>query len=139
MSTEHNKTVIRRVFSELVNQGNVAVANELLEAGYINHNFPAPAPGSEGFMQVVAMFRTAFPDIVVNLNDVVAEGDRVATRGVFTGTHRGDFMGIPATGKRVAVKYIDIWRLENGKGRENWVQMDIIGLMQQLGAVPAQA
>jgi steroid delta-isomerase-like uncharacterized protein len=139
MSTEHNKTVIRRVFNELVNQGNFEAASELLSADYVNHDLPAPAPGADGFKQVTMMFRTAFPDIVVTLDQEIAEGDRVATQGTFTGTHQGDFMGIPATGKRVSIKYIDIWRMEDGKGRENWVQMDIMGLMQQLGVVPAQA
>jgi predicted ester cyclase len=61
----------------------------------------------------------------------------VVTRGVFAGTHRGDFMGIPATGRKVSIKYLDIWRLENGKAKENWVQMDMLGMMQQLGVIPA--
>jgi steroid delta-isomerase-like uncharacterized protein len=137
MSTESNKAVIRRIFSEVVTQGNLAAADELLSANYVNHDFPAPAAGGEGFKQVIAMFRSAFPDMAVVVEAELAEGDRVATRGVFTGTHQGDFMGIPATGKRISVKYIDIWRLEDGRGRENWVQMDMLGLMQQLGAAPA--
>ena len=136
MSTEQNKAIVRRVFEEAVNQGNLAVADDLLASDYVNHNFPVPAPGPEGFKQVITMFRTAFPDIVVKLEDVIADGDRVSTRGHFAGTHRGDFMGIPATGKKVSVSYIDIWRLENGKARENWVQMDMLGMMQQLGVVP---
>jgi steroid delta-isomerase-like uncharacterized protein len=136
MSTEQNKAIVRRVFEEAVNQGNLALADELLASDYVNHDMPAPAPGVEGYKQVIAMFRSAFPDMVVTLEDVIADGDRVSTRGHFEGTHRGDFMGIPATGKKVSVSYIDIWRLENGKGRENWVQMDLLGMMQQLGVVP---
>ena len=136
MSTEQNKAVVRRVFEELVNKGNMSAADELLAADYVNHDMPAPAPGAEGFKLIIGMFRTAFPDITVTLDDALAEGDRVVTRGVFTGTHKGEFMGIPATGKKVAVKYLDIWRLENGKCKENWVQMDMLGLMQQLGVVP---
>ena len=83
------------------------------------------------------MFLTAFPDFHVTLEDVIAEGDKVASRGVWRGTHQGNFMGIPATGKSVAVSYSDIWRFENGKAVENWVQMDMLGLMQQLGVAPA--
>ena len=83
------------------------------------------------------MFRAAFPDLHVTLEDVFGEGDKVATRGYFTGTHQGEFNGIPATGKQVKVSYIDLWRLENGKAVDNWVQMDMIGLMQQLGVIPA--
>jgi steroid delta-isomerase-like uncharacterized protein len=136
MSAEQNKATVRRIFEEIVNQGNLAVADELLTSDYVNYSFPAPAAGPEGLKQVIGMFRTAFPDIVVKLEDVIADGDRVSTRGRFEGTHRGDFMGIPATGKKVSVSYIDIWRMENGKGRENWVQMDLLGMMQQLGVVP---
>jgi steroid delta-isomerase-like uncharacterized protein len=137
MSTEQNKAIVRRVFDEIVSKGNLSVADELLAADYVNHDFPAPAPGAEGFKLVTTMFRTAFPDIVVKLADVLAEDDKVVTRGVFEGTHKGEFMGIPATGKRVSVKYLDVWRLENGKAKENWVQMDLLGLMQQLGVIPA--
>ena len=137
MSTEQNKAIVRRVFDEIVNKGHLAVADELLAADYVNHDFPAPAPGAEGFKLVTTMFRSAFPDIVVTLEDEFADGDRVVTRGVFVGTHTGDFMGIPATGRAVSIKYLDIWRLENGKAKENWVQMDLLGLMQQLGVVPA--
>ena len=137
MSTEQNKTIVRRVFDEIVNKGNLGIADELLAADYVNHDFPAPAPGAEGFKLVTTMFRSAFPDIVVTLEDEFAEGDKVVTRGVFVGTHTGDFMGIPATGRRVSIKYLDIWRLENGKAKENWVQMDMLGLMQQLGVIPA--
>ena len=136
MSAEQNKAIIRRVFDEIVNRGNLAVADELLAADYVNHDFPSPAPGAEGFKLVTTMFRSAFPDIVVTLEDEFAEGDRVVTRGVFVGTHTGDFMGIPATGRKVSIKYLDIWRLENGKAKENWVRMDLLGLMQQLGVIP---
>jgi steroid delta-isomerase-like uncharacterized protein len=137
MSTEQNKAIVRRVFDEIVSKGNLSVADELLAADYVNHDFPTPMPGADGFKMVTTMFRAAFPDIVVKLADVLAEGDKVVTRGAFEGTHKGEFMGIPATGKRVSVKYLDVWRLENGKAKENWVQMDLLGLMQQLGVVPA--
>ena len=137
MSAEQNKATVRRIFDEIVNKGNLSVADELLAADYVNHDFPAPAPGAEGFKFVTTMFRSGFPDIVVTLEDELAEGDKVVTRGVFVGTHTGDFMGIPATGRKVSIKYLDIWRLESGKAKENWVQMDLLGLMQQLGVIPA--
>jgi predicted ester cyclase len=136
MSAEQNKATVRRIFDEIVNKGNLSVADELLAADYVNHDFPAPASGAEGFKFVTTMFRSGFPDIVVTLEDELAEGDKVVTRGVFEGTHTGDFMGIPATGRKVSIKYLDIWRLESGKAKENWVQMDILGLMQQLGVIP---
>jgi steroid delta-isomerase-like uncharacterized protein len=104
----------------------------------VNHDLPAPAPGPEGFKQVVGMFTESFPDMRIRLLDVIGEGDNVVTRGEWTGTHKGPFMGVPATGKSVTVKYIDIWRIDNGKAVENWVQMDFLGLMQQLGVVPGR-
>jgi steroid delta-isomerase-like uncharacterized protein len=109
----------------------------LIGTTYVNHSMPAPVPGPEGFRMVISMFRAAFPDLHITLEDVIGEGDKVATRGYFTGTHQGEFNGIPATGKQVKVSYIDLWRVENGKAVENWVQMDMIGLMQQLGVIPA--
>lgn len=137
MSAETNKAIVRRVFNEVVNNGNVGVADELIGPNYMNHPFPVPATGPEAFKMVVALFRTAFPDITVTLEDVVAEGDLVATRGYFTGTHQGDFNGIPPTGKAINAPYIDLWRLENGKAAENWVQIDMMGILQQLGVMPA--
>ncbi len=134
--SEENKTLILRVFEEGMNGGADAVLDKVISSSYVNHNFPASAPGAEGFKQVIGMFRAAFPDFRVAVEDVVAEGDRVATRGAMSGTHQGEFMGIPATGERIAVPYIDIWRIEGGKGVENWVQMDMLGMMQQLGVIP---
>src|SRR5438132_12118030 len=115
MSTEENKAVVRRLIEEGMNKKDVRVFDELLAPNYVNYNFPAPAPGAEGFKQVIGMFQTAFPDMHVMVEDAVAEGDKVATRGYFTGTHRGAFMGIPATGKQFKISYSDVWRVENGK------------------------
>jgi len=137
MSNETNKAIIRRVFDEIVNNGNLGVADELIGPAYVNHGVPVPATGPEALKMAVGLFRTAFPDIHVTLEQVVAEGDRVATHGYFTGTHKGDFNGIPPTGKSIKVAYVDLWRLENGKAAENWVQMDMMGLVQQLGVAPA--
>jgi steroid delta-isomerase-like uncharacterized protein len=137
MSTDTNKTIVRRIFEEGFNQNKPQVWDELIAPNYVNHDFPAPAPGAEGFKMIAGMFLTAFPDLHTTIEDVVADGDRVATRGTFTGTHQGEFNGIPPTGKSVKVSYIDIWRLENGKAVENWVQIDMVGLLQQLGVMPA--
>lgn len=136
MSAAEAAANVRRMFEEGVNQKNLAVFDEVLAPNYVNHNFPTPAPGPEGFKQVIGMFLQAFPDIHENTEDVIAEGDRVAVRGYFTGTHNGEFMNIPATGKQIKVAYIATYRLENGKIVENWVQMDMLGMMQQLGVIP---
>ncbi len=137
MSIEQNKALIRRVFEEGINKNDVGALAELIAPNYVNHDFPAPTPGAEGFKQIIGMFRAAFPDLRVTLEDVLAEGDKVTSRGYFTGTHKGVFQGVAPTGKQVKVKYQDMWRIEGGRCVENWVQMDIIGLMQQLGAVPS--
>jgi predicted ester cyclase len=136
MSSEQNKALVRRIFEEGINQNKPEVFDELIAPNYVNYNFPAPAPGLEGFKMVIGMFLSAFPDMQVTLEDELADGDKVITRGYFAGTHQGDFQGIPPTGKQVKVKYIDIWRVENGKLVENWVQMDQVGMMQQLGVIP---
>jgi predicted ester cyclase len=78
------------------------------------------------------------PGLTIAVEDIVGEGDKVATRGSFSGTYTGDFMGIPATGKPMRISYSDIWRIKNGKAAENWVQRDTLGMLQQLGVAPSQ-
>ncbi len=136
MSTEQNKTMIRQGFEAGLNHGNLTVFEEILAPTYVNHNMPMPEPGPAGFRAVVGAFLSAFSGFQVTLEAVIAEGDKVSTRGYFTGTHTGAFMGIPATGKPVHITYCDMWRIENGKAVENWVQMDMLGMMQQLGVIP---
>jgi predicted ester cyclase len=137
MSTEQNKANVRRIFEEGINKQDLGVLREVISPTYVNHNMPAPAPGAEGLIQVVGMFQQAFPDFNVTVEGVIGEGDLVASRGYFTGTHRGDFMGIPATGKPINVGYHDLWRVAGGKCEENWVILDMMTLMQQLGVIPA--
>jgi len=137
LSTEQNKALVRRIFEEGFNQNKPGVFDELIAPNYVNYDFPMPAPGLEGFKMVAGLFLTAFPDLHQTVEDELAEGDKVITRGYLTGTHKGDFQGIPPTGKQIKMKYIDIWRIANGKGVENWVQLDMMGMMQQLGVIPA--
>jgi steroid delta-isomerase-like uncharacterized protein len=133
MTTENNKAIVSRIFEEGFNSKELSTLEELIGSNYVNHDFPMPAPGREGFKQFVAMFLLAFPDLCTVTEFQIAEGDQVANCGHWTGTHQGTFLGIPATGKSVRVSFIDIWRIENGQAVENWVQQDIAGLMQQLG------
>jgi steroid delta-isomerase-like uncharacterized protein len=136
MSVESNKSAVGRVFEQGMNQGKLEVLEELIAPEYVNHSMPAPSPGPVGLRAVLQSFLEGFPDMRIRHDQVVGEGETVATRGHFTGTHRGPFMGIPATGKRVTVGYMDFWRFRDGKAVENWVQMDLLGLMQQLGTIP---
>src|SRR5712691_1667871 len=94
--------------------------------------------GREGFIQRSARLEAASPDLHVHLGEVVAaQDDKVITRSHWTGTHEGEFMGVPASGASVEVKFIDIWQIENGLLAESWVRMDFLALMQQVGAVPS--
>jgi predicted ester cyclase len=138
MSTlqEQNKSLVHRFFEVGINQNNLDILDEIIDSKYVNYNLPAPDPGPEGLRQSVGMFKAGFPDLRAMVESSIADGDRVATRGYITGTHTGPFMNIPPTGKYIRITFIDIWRIENAKAVENWVQMDMMGLMQQLGVIP---
>ncbi|UCG69835.1 MAG: ester cyclase, partial [Thermoplasmata archaeon] len=110
-------------------------AHEFVTADFVDHNPPDPniPKGVEGLKQTFTMFRSAFPDFHATVEDMISEGDRVVTRLTMHGTHKGEFMGIPATGPEIHVPVIDIIRLSNGKAVERWGVEDIAGMMQQLG------
>ena len=136
MSVEQNKSLIRRIFDEGMNQNKPPVFDEVIGPTYFNRSMPAPVAGPEGYKMTLNLFTAAFPDMQVILEDVLGEEDKVVTRGYFTGTHQGELNGIPATGKSVKIDYVDIWRLENSQAVENWVQIDMMSMMQQLGVIP---
>ena len=136
--SEQNKAIVRR-FIDIFRTGDMSVIDELLASNFVDHNpFPEQAPGPEGMKQVIGMMRTTFPDMQVSVDDMIAEGDRVVARWTGTGTHRGEFMGVPATGNKVTVTGIGIDRIEGGKIVEHWEQFDAMGMMQQIGAIPNQ-
>jgi steroid delta-isomerase-like uncharacterized protein len=138
MSEAQNKEVTRRFSAEVWGEGNAALADELIAPDLVEHTpFPAPTPGLEGHKQVLAMFRSAFPDLKVTVDDVIAEGDLTYLNWHGDGTHTGEMMGIPATGKTVHVTGMDILRLENGKIKERWAEISAFALMMQLGVIPA--
>jgi steroid delta-isomerase-like uncharacterized protein len=136
MTIEQNKDLVRHLFSDAMNGRDLSHVDRVIAPGFINHGFGKTAHGPEGFKEIIRQFTEAFPDMKIQLEEVIGEDQKVVTRGVWTGTHRSNFMGIPATGKHVSTEYIDIWRVEDGMCVENWVQMDIPGLMQQLGTMP---
>jgi steroid delta-isomerase-like uncharacterized protein len=138
MATEENKALVRQFVEEVQNSGNLALIDELVAATFINHSAPPGVPPSvEGVRVVMAMFQRAFPDGRMTIEDMVAEGDSVVTRKTFRGTHGGDFMGLPPTGKAVRIGLIDILRITDGRITDHWLESDTLGLLQQLGAVPA--
>ena len=136
MSVGENQDLVRQMFEKAINQRDPSVFESFIDGRYVNHDMPAPEPGPEGLKAVMGGFFAAFPDMRIVVEQTVGEGDIVCTRGYFTGTHDGEFMGIPATGTKINVKYMDMWRLDEGKAVENWVRLDMLGLMQQLGVVP---
>ena len=137
MSTEENKAMIRRVWEEVFNKGNLAVADEIMATNYVYHGSGGQEfKGPEGFKQLITMFRTAFPDLRITVEDMFAEGDKVAHRATIRGTHKGDFMGIAPTGKQVTIAAIVISRFVGGKEVEAWANLDQLAMMQQMGIAP---
>jgi steroid delta-isomerase-like uncharacterized protein len=138
MSTVQNKALVRRIFEDGVNQHNPSVFDELLAPDFVLYDSPfGTLRGPEEFYKLFEAFREAFPDIHVTFEAEFTDGDYVFHRGYVTATHQGEFQGVPATGKQIKIRSLDIWHVVNGKAVENWVQMDMLGLMQQLGVVPA--
>lgn len=143
MSTEDNKALARRLVEEIWNQGSVALIDELYAASFTHHDPAFPMfQTREGYKQWVSEARTAFPDLHLTIEDMVAEGDLVVSRWTFRGTNTGDLatpMPIPATGKPVTITGITISRLAAGKVAQDWHQGDMMGFMQQLGLIPVPA
>lgn len=134
MSTNHNKAIVRRWVEEYWNQGNVALLEETHAADFVLHNPDGPVHRHEGFRQFAAMLRTAFADIHVTLDDAIAEGDKVAWRYTFRGTHSGALLGIPPTGRVVTITGSVLSRFADGKWAEDWHHQDTLGMLHQLGA-----
>ena len=138
ISTEVNKSSMRRFYDEVFNKKNGAAIDEFINPNQVDHAAPPGTPrGLQGAKQTINMYLTAFPDLHFTVEDIIAEGDKVVTRLTCLGTQQGAFMGIPPTGKQVRVKAIDINRIVGGKGVEHWLEMDTLGLLQQLGVIPA--
>jgi steroid delta-isomerase-like uncharacterized protein len=138
MSEQANTALVQRLYDEVINGGNLEAADDFMSADFVEHEFmPIPALGLDAFKHFFRSLRTGFSDYRVAIEDVIAGGDRVVARVTLHGTQQGEFMGIPPHGKQVAVGTIDIFRLSDGKIAEHWGAPDRLGLMQQLGAMPA--
>jgi len=136
MSTQQNIALAERFIEEVWRQGQIDKVDELFAANYVDHSFGPQPADREQLKGFVAMFRAAFPDMEYDLQQVVAEGDVVASRDTVRASHQGNFMGIPATGKSVAVSAMHFLRFEGGQIAEHWGITDVGSLMRQLGAVP---
>jgi steroid delta-isomerase-like uncharacterized protein len=136
--SQENRAVLDRLNDEVLRQRKVDVLDELLADDFVEHDPPPGVAGDrEGFKDLMRTVHQAFDDQVHTVYDQIAEGDRVVERWDMTATHVGDWMGIAPTGKRITLSGIDISRLENGRMVEHWMQIDLLGLFEQLGAIPA--
>ena len=141
MATEENKAKLRRIYQECFNQGNLATADELV-APDLRDTSPGippgvPTTGPDTLKSIVSQLRSAFPDLQVTIDEMVAEGDMVVARTTVTGTHRGNFQGIPPTGQRVNWGCIDIAHVQGGQFVSHYGLQDGLGLFQQVGAISA--
>ena len=139
--SEGNKSIVRRLFEEVWNKGNTQIVDELFTPNYFHHDSSTPdvGRGPESEKKRASLYRTAFPDLRLTIEDIIADGETVMARWSCRGTHKGDLSGIAPTGKQFAISGVSIARLANGKMAEGWVNWDALGLMQQLGVVPELA
>lgn len=134
---QNNKTIVSRFITEVLNQGDIDSSGEFFWENMVEQvPLPGQGPGLAGLKDVLRGMRAAFPDMRWTVEEQIAEGDKVVTRFEWTGTHRGEFLGVPATGRPVKVWGIVIDRLEGGKIKDTRIIMDSLGLMMQLGVVP---
>ena len=140
MSIEENKALVRRWLEQCYNEGNVAAADDFIAADYVNHSAPhGQKPGIQGEKRYITLIRSAFPDIHLRIEDQIAEGDKIVTRLIATGTYHGGLEDIPSSavvGKQVRVTEILIHRVSSGKVVEGWIEADQLGMWQQLGVIP---
>ena len=139
--SEGNKNTVRRLFEEVWNKGNLQVTDDLFTPNYTHHDSSTPdvGRGPESERKRATLYRTAFPDLRLTVEDIIAEGETVVARWSCRGTHKGDLNGIAPTGKHVNLTGISIARFTNGKMSEGFVNWDALSLMQQLGVVPELA
>ncbi len=136
---EANRQLAYRFYAELWNKGNFAAASELLHPDHVDHTMPIPGlpQGRDGVLQLMQTFRAAFPDLVMSVDTVIAQDDLVGEVLTLRGTHTGSFLGLPPTGKAVEIKSVNICRIEDDLVRERWGASDDLGLLRQLGILPA--
>jgi steroid delta-isomerase-like uncharacterized protein len=135
-ATENNKAVVSRFVEEVINQNRMDRADDLVVEDFVELDpLPGQRQGREGLKEVLGMMRAAFPDLHWVVEEMVAEGDTVASRFTWTGTHRGEFLGVPATGRSVVIKGMVMDQLADGKMSKSRILMDSLGMMQQLGVM----
>jgi len=141
MSEAENRKLFQRYFDVVANEGNLDLADEIFASDYQHHDpanpDPRPVVGPQGVRDHLTSLRDAFPDLIFDIDDMVAEGDQIIVRWTARGTNTGDYFGMPATGKSIEITGMNTWRTRDGQAIEGWVNRDDMGLLQQLGVVPA--
>jgi steroid delta-isomerase-like uncharacterized protein len=138
VTTESNKHIMERFTREFLTTGDAALAEEFISPDIVMHFAGQQQQGRDAYVAIVAANRDAFPDLVWTVEDMVADGDTVAVRYTMTGTHRGSFAGVPPTDKAVVAQSMAFYLLADGKIVEERAQLDMLGVLQQLGAVPGR-
>jgi steroid delta-isomerase-like uncharacterized protein len=137
MAEAENKTIARRFNEDVWGRGDQAALEELFAPDFVDHGaLPGQSPDREGHKQILAAFRSAFPDLSVTTEDIIAEGDKVVSRWTARGTHQGELLGTAPTGNEVTFTGIDVLRIAEGKVVERWAQGNDLEVMQQIGAIP---
>lgn len=133
-SSSENKQIVARFNREVIEQGNMGAFSELVASDFVNHTAPPGThQGPDGFAAFFTeTLRPALPDLTVELHDQIAEGDKVVTRKTISGTHRGVFLGVPPTGRRITIRVTDIVRIKNGQYAEHWGNADLLGAIAQM-------
>ena len=141
MSLEANKALARRIWDEVFNERNLALADELIAPDAVNHEAPPGVPnrGPESLKAAVTWLSAAFPDLHMAVDDVLAEGDKVVVQTTLSATHEGPFLGIAQTGRRFAQRQVHVLRIADGKVVEHWAVRDDLAMLQQLGVAPVPA
>ena len=138
MSTERNKDVVRRFIEEVFVKCNVDAADELAASDFTPHSWPGVDPGIENLKQGQQRVSSGLADVSMKIDDMIAEGDKVAVRLTAHARQDGEFMGLPPSGREYTISETHVFRVADGKVAEHWVNADMLGLMQQLGALPTQ-
>ncbi|HLV98751.1 MAG TPA: ester cyclase [Ktedonobacterales bacterium] len=134
---EDTKTFVRSTTEEIWRTGNANLIDEHMAPNYVLHKPPTGfSPDREGLKAILHAMRSAFPDLRMTVEDVIAEGEKVVQRRSYQGTHQGELFGIPASGKAISVSQITVSRVADGKFVEEWAETDFLGMLQQLGVVP---
>lgn len=137
MSTQQNKEIVTHLLYDVINKRNYSLLDQYISPDFANSGTPNLKHGAAAFREVIDHFLEGFPDLTITVQNIIAEGDLVATRGYFTGKHQGPFMGYRPSGRLVQVPYMDFWKIKDGLCTENWVQMDFASLLVMIGAISA--